>query len=110
MNEITVKAKPGQILKQVECYSTNVGEMAAVLRTALIDPATDELKEIGLKEAVQAIQTSYDQTRETIFECAGTTFTPQLPDNFTGQAIGILLMTIGLKLDNPIVPDSIMVK
>lgn len=102
----TVQAKPGQILKQVECYSTNVGEMAAELRKVLIEPATDELKDIKLKEAVEAIQAAYDQTRETIFECAGKDVTPQLPDTFTGQAVSILLLTLGLRLDNPIVVDS----
>lgn len=106
----TTKAKPGQIMKQVECYATNVAEMSAELRQVLIDPKTDELNDIKLKEAVGAIQAAYDQTRETIFECAGNEFTPQLPDTFTGQAVEILLLTLGLRLDNPIVVDSTPVK
>lgn len=100
------KTKPGQVMKQVECYATNVAEMSSELRKVLINPKTDELNDIKLKEAVAAIQAAYDQTRETIFECAGTEFTPELPDTFTGQAIELLLLTLGLRLDNPIVADS----
>lgn len=111
MTQITqTKAKPGQVLKQVECWSTNTGEMAAELRKALIDPTTDDLKDIKLKDAIQAIQVAYDQARESIFECTGNEFTPVLPDNFTGQGIQILLLTLGLRLDNPIVVDSMQVK
>jgi hypothetical protein len=109
MNEM-IKGKPGQVLKQIECYSTNVGEMAAELRKVLIDPNTDELKDIKLSVAVQGIQVAYDQARETAFECTGNEITPTLPDTFTGQGIQLLLMTLGLRLDNPIVPDSVIVK
>jgi hypothetical protein len=99
--------KPGVVLKKVDCYSTNVGEMAKELYTALIDPQTDELKEIDLKTAITAIQAAYDQARETIYECnGGETFEVELPDTFTGNAIELLLGTLGLQLNKPVTPDS----
>lgn len=101
------KTKPGVVLKKVECYSTNVGEMAKELYGALVDPATEELKDIELKVAIAAIQAAYDQARETVYECnGGETFEVQLPDNFTGNAIELLLGTLGLQLNKPVTPDS----
>lgn len=99
--------KPGVVLKKVECYSTNVGEMAKELYGALIDPTTEELKDIQLNVAIQAIQAAYDQARETVYECnGGETFEVQLPDTFTGNAIELLLGTLGLQLNKPVTPDS----
>ena len=110
MNEFTtVRAKPGQIMKKFECYAGNAAEMSAELRTALIDSETDELKDIKLKEAVAAIQAAYDQARETIYECAGETITMPMPEGFAGQAVQMLLMTLGLKLDKPVTADSTVV-
>ena len=100
------KVLPGKVFKKVECYSTNVGEMSAELRQVLIDPATDDFKEIPLPVAIKGIQAAYDQLRETILECEGTEFVLPLPGGTPGVVLELLLASLGLDLNKPVVIDS----
>ena len=100
------KVKPGKIFKKVECYSTNTAEMSKELRTVLIDPATDDFKNIPLPTGTKAIQVAYNQLRETILECEGNEFVIPLPDGPAGVVLNLLLTALGIDLNAPITPDS----
>lgn len=100
------KVLPGKVFKKVECYSTNVGEMSAELRKVLIDPTTDEFKNIPFPVAIKAIQAAYDQLRETILECEGTQLQLPIPAGTPGVVLELLLSSLGLDLDAPIKIDS----
>jgi len=99
MTEIKTQGRtPGEILRDVECYSSNVGEFAADLRVKLIDPNTDQFKDVNLEFVISAIQTSYDNFKETLKECEGVDVTIQLPDGYVGTIIRLVLEVLGLEL------------
>lgn len=108
--ELQKGTPPGVILKKVECYAQNTGEMAAELRNALIDPTTEDFKKIDIKVAAKGIQAAYDQFRETILECTGDEVVITLPEGTAGVVLGILLQSLGINLSSPIVIDSPIVK
>jgi hypothetical protein len=108
--ELKAGTPPGVILKKIECYATNTGEMASELRTALVDPTTEDFKKIDIKVAAAAIQASYDQFRETILECTGEEVIITLPSGTAGVILGILLQSLGIDLNSPIIVDSPIVK
>jgi hypothetical protein len=103
------KATPGKIFKKLECYSTNTAEMSKELRTVLIDPATDDFKNIPLTTATKAIQVAYNQLRETILECEGNEFVVPLPEGPAGVVLNLLLTALGIDLNAPVKPDSTVV-
>jgi hypothetical protein len=100
------KVKPGRVFKKVECYSTNVGEMASELRKVLINPQTDEFNDIPLSTATKGVQAAYNQLRETILECEGKEFVIPLPSGTAGVVLNLLLISLGIDINAPIVIDS----
>jgi hypothetical protein len=76
-------------------------------KTALVDPTTGGIKDVKLAVAVQAVQVSYDQFRETVKECTGEEVTLDfLLDSSAGNLVNILLGAIGLDLTKPVTTDS----
>lgn len=92
------KQTPGQILRDVECYSANVAEFAKEIRQNLIDPATDQFRKVDVDFFVSVVNTSYSKFQETMRECEGNEVEINLPDGPAGLVLGVLLQVLGIKL------------
>ncbi len=89
---------PGELLRDVECYSANLAEFAKEIREKLIDPTTDRFKPVTLEFTVTVIQTAYDKMQETLMECEGREVVINLPEGAAGTLISLLLQVLGIKL------------
>lgn len=94
-----VKRTPGAVLRDIECYSANVSELAKELRMQLIDPVTDQFKPVTLEFAVAVINTTVAKFKETMAECEGNPdFMITLPDGTVGTVMNIVLELLGIDL------------
>ena len=89
---------PGQILRDVECYSANLSEFAKEIREKLIDPETDRFLKVDLDFTVTVIQSAYNKMQESLTECEGSPLVITLPEGPAGVLIGLLLSVLGIKL------------
>ena len=99
VNMDIAKRTPGSVLRDIECYSANVSELAKELRIELIDPATDQFKPVTLEFAVATINTTVAKFKETMAECEGKDdFSFTLPDGTVGTVVNIVLELLGIDL------------
>ena len=93
------KRTPGSVLRDIECYSANVSELAKELRIELVDPVTDQFKPVTLEFAVATINTTVAKFKETMAECEGKDdFSFTLPDGTVGTVVNIVLELLGIDL------------
>jgi len=95
---MTNERTPGSILKDLECYSGNVSELAGELYAKLIDPATNQFKPVTLQFAVNTINVAIAKFKETRKECEGVDTTISLPEGPAGLIIKLLLEALQIKL------------
>lgn len=93
-------AKPGKILKDFECYSQNLGELAGELNKILIDPQTGEFKKIDFNVVRQSISEVFDEADESLRQCSGDGYKDDIRRILaSGQGqVGGLVLTLFIQL------------
>lgn len=98
--------KPGVIIKKFKCYGGAVEEFADDLYAKLIDPATEEFKNVDLQFAVDAINVGIKNVKETLFECEGIeiNIAPKI-DGIGGVLFDAVVQIFGIILNPEIDPE-----
>lgn len=83
----------GAVLLDIECYSSNISELARDLRVKLTDPVTGQFKEVSFEFVRDTINEVVQQFKETALECEGKDINIRAELNKLGLA-GSLIVTV----------------
>jgi hypothetical protein len=91
----TVKA--ANIFDSIECYGSNLAELANTIDDQFVTEEGDIVK-MDVMTVFALIQVLWDKIKETALECEGKEIRVDLPSNWVGMVLNAALAAVGLKL------------
>lgn len=89
--------KAANIFDSIECYGSNLAELANTIDDQFVTEEGDIVK-MDVTTVFALIQVLWDKLKETALECEGKEIKVELPNNWVGMALNAALAALGFKL------------